>query len=123
MTERLFVIRRPVAHRRAERLTAAMFAQEHAPGGVLAGLSFPARDDDWLCDVCSQRLDPHAEIVSVGVTGPSYALCHECTRSLLAHESSTHVALDVVPCDCPGCEPRTEPDTQPGWRDHPGPGA
>lgn len=90
-TETLWLIPHPTAHRRAERLMSGI-DEPHVM--TLA----PERDDDWLCDVCSQRLDPHATIHAVGLSAPSYAVCRDCLNGL--------PPLPSKACPCPGCSPR-----------------
>lgn len=79
----------PVAHRRVERERMRTIA---LPGWHVI---VPDRDDDWCCDSCSARLDPHAPIIAVG----SYALCAEEAAEVLVRND-----LVVTDCQCPGCE-------------------
>lgn len=103
MTETLYRITVPTAHRRVERLDLAI-EREHTPSTVQAfiwDVPTPARDDDWRCDICSARLDPHAPILCAGITTPSYALCQDCAASVI----DTSPDVPVIDCDCPGCQP------------------
>lgn len=104
MAETLYRIPVPVAHRRAERLLTAIDAPpgwEHLQRKGQTFSPFPSRDDDWCCDVCSTLLDPHAPIMALGITVPSYALCQTCAASI----QDQSPALPVTDCDCPGCRP------------------
>lgn len=82
----------PVGHRRVEK--AKMLAVA-APGWHVI---VPDNDDDWCCDVCSTRLDPHAPILVVG----SYALCADCSTDTLATPRPV-----VTDCRCSGCQRST----------------
>ena len=89
VTDQVTRIINPVGHRRVEK--AKMLAVA-APGWHVI---VPDNDDDWCCDVCSTRLDPHAPIIVAG----SYALCADEAKDVLANND-----LVVVDCRCPGCQ-------------------
>ena len=79
----------PVGHRRVERARMNAIA---APGWHVI---IPDNDDDWCCDGCSARLDPHAPIIAVG----SYALCADEASDVLVSND-----LVLADCQCPGCQ-------------------
>ena len=67
----------------------------HAVAALGWHVIVPDNDDDWCCDNCSARLDPHAPIIAVG----SYALCADEATDVLASDD-----LAVTDCQCPGCQ-------------------
>ncbi|MCY3663324.1 MAG: hypothetical protein OXH28_10985 [bacterium] len=111
----LWLIAHPINHRHAEAawLVAARAATPPELAPFFAEVPTPAAADDWACDVCSARIDPHAPIIAAGTVGPSYALCRSCLAGVVDNwpdAAQRHRGyIPVSLCPCTGCQNAAAP--------------